>query len=125
MRMTHDRKVETYKQAMAVRGVGESTAAPPLWNLLWSCGLHVPPPPFMSFVSLFMLTGALFGPLFAAGALIIGNRGLRTMSLGEAGVLALIAGAVFGLAMASYYRHLGHKHRLGSWSAFTASRVRT
>jgi hypothetical protein len=123
--MTQNNKLEAYKQHMAAKGVGEATAFPPAWHMLWSMGLRVPPPPFLGFLTLTALAGGLFGPLFALGAFFLGNRGSREMAVGEAFWLALIAGAAFGLIMAAYYRHLGRKHRLGSWAAFRASGLRT
>jgi hypothetical protein len=117
--MTQSGQLERYKQHMAAQGVGESTAFPPAWNLLWSLGIKVPPPPFLGFVSLTLVAGVLFGPLFGLGAWLLGNRGLRDMPAQEALWVALVTGAVFGLIMAAYYRHLARKHRLGSWAAFS------
>ena len=116
--MTHASKLQAYKQLMTQRGIGWSTAAPPLWQLLWSLGVALPPPLFMGFVPLFLLTGTTFGILFGTGAWVLGNRGNRTMSLGHAEVVALITGTVFGLVMALYIRRLSRKQALGSWSAF-------
>ncbi|WP_308366715.1 MULTISPECIES: DUF6404 family protein [unclassified Microbulbifer] len=123
--MTQSSKLESYKKHMAAVGVGEATAFPPAWNLLWSLGAKVPPPPFLGFVPLVLISGGFFGPLFGLGAWLLGNRGLREMPASEALWVALITGVAFGLAMAAYYRHLARKHRLGSWAAFSATRLRT
>lgn len=117
--MTNSSKLEMYKQHIAANGVGESTAFPPAWSMLWSIGVNLPPPPFLGFVPLVLISGGMFGPLFAIGAWLLGNRGLRVMPASEALWVALITGAAFGLIMAAYYRHLARKHRLGSWSAFS------
>ncbi len=117
--MTNISKLESYKQHMAANGVGESTAFPPAWNMLWSIGVKIPPPPFLGFVPLALISGGLFGPMFGVGAWFLGNRGVREMPVNEALWVALITGAVFGLIMAAYYRHLARKHRLGSWAAFS------
>lgn len=119
--MTQSGKLESYKQHMSGRGVALATAFPPAWHLFWSMGIRVPPPPFLGFISLALITGGLFGPLFALGVWVFGNRGLREMPAGEALWIAIVAGVAFGLAMAAYYRHLARKHRLGSWAAFPAS----
>ncbi len=66
--MTHQRKVDAYRKLMDARGVGRSTAVPPLWELLWRLGLHVPPPLFMGFVPLSVLMGSGFGTLFGVFA---------------------------------------------------------
>lgn len=123
--MMRPSKLEHYKQHMAARGVGEATAFPPAWQMLWSMGVELPPPPFMGFVPLALIAGGLFGPLFAFAVWLLGNRGVREMAPNEALWVALVTGAAFGLAMAAYYRHLSRKHRLGSWAAFPATGPRT
>lgn len=118
--MTEAHQLENYKHHMAAKGVGEATAFPPAWRLLWSIGIRLPPPPFLGFVSLTLIAGGLFGPLFGRGAWLLGNRGVQEMPAGEALWVALVTGATFGLIMAAYYRHLARKHRLGAWAAFSA-----
>ena len=110
---------------MAERGIGASTAVPPLWHLLWSLGIHVRPPLYMPFLPLAVLTGSFFGVLFGAFAWMMGNRGARAMALDEAGWVALATGAFFGLAMAWFNLRLARKHGLGSWSALDESQVRS
>ena len=116
--MTHTRKVEVYKELMVARGVGVSTAAPPLWQFCWSLGLEIPPPLFMSPLSLFLFAGTSFGIFFGFVAWALGNRGLRSMPLSEASWVALVTGAAFGIAIAWYCRRLARQQKLGSWSAF-------
>jgi predicted membrane protein len=119
--MTQAHQLDRYKQHMAAQGVGESTAFPPAWRMLWSVGIELAPPPFLSFVSMTLVAGFQFGPLFGLGAWLLGNRGLREMPFNEALWVALFTGAAFGLMMAAYYRRLARKHRLASWAAFQAS----
>lgn len=123
--MTQSCKLDHYKQHMAARGVGEATAFPPAWHVLWSLGIPLPPPPFLGFVPLALIAGGLFGPLFAMGAWLLGNRGLREMPASEAVWVALATGLAFGVIMAAYYRRLARKHQLGSWTAFRGSGLRS
>lgn len=116
--MTLSKKIESYKQHMADKGVSGATAFPPAWRLLWSMGIRVPPPPFLGFVSLTLLGGGLFGSLFGLFEWLYGNRGLREMPAVEGLWIALITGSLFGLIMAAYYRHLARKHGLGPWASF-------
>ncbi|MEO7108712.1 MAG: DUF6404 family protein [Rhodoferax sp.] len=118
--MTQLGKLESYKQYMTAKGIGEATAFPPAWVMLWSIGVKIPPPPFLGFVSLALITGGIFGPLFGLGAWLLGNRGFRQMPATKALWVALFTGAVFGLIMAAYYRQMARKHRLGSWARFSA-----
>ena len=118
--MTQLSKLESYKQYMAAKGINKATAFPSAWGVLWSMGIKIPPPPFLGFVSLAVIAGGLFGPLFGLGAWLLGNRGVREMPASKALWVALFTGTVFGLIMAAYYRHLARKHRLGSWAGFSA-----
>jgi hypothetical protein len=119
--MTDDRKIDTYKALMAAKGIATSTAAPPLWELMWSLGINLPPPLYMGFISLFLFAGSFFGIVFGAGVWIVRYMRARPMSLHEAGGVALITGIAFGLAIAWFTRRLARKHGLGTWSSFSAS----
>ena len=123
--MTMSSKLESYKQHMAANGVSESAAFPPAWNMLWSMGVKLPPPPFLGFIPLVLISGGFFGPLVGIGAWLLGNRGVREMPVNDALWVALFTGAAFGVMMAAYYRRMARKHRLGSWAAFSPRGVRT
>jgi hypothetical protein len=120
VRTTQWNKLDSYKQYMATKGIGEATAFPPAWVILWSMGVKIPPTPFMGSVSLALITGSLFGPLFGLGAWLLENRGFREMPASKALRVALFTAAVFGLIMVAYYRHMERKQRLGSWASFSA-----
>ncbi|MEO8384459.1 MAG: DUF6404 family protein [Betaproteobacteria bacterium] len=122
--MTDDRKIETYKELMAAKGIAMSTAAPPLWELMWFLGINLPPPLCMGFIPLFLFAGSFFGIVFGSGVWVLRNMGSRHMSLHEAGGVALITGVAFGLAIAWFTRRLARKHNLGAWSSFSASSLR-
>jgi hypothetical protein len=62
--MTHAEKVDGFLQEMRGHGVNPGTAAPPAWRALWRLGLRVPPPHFMGFVPLALVTGVFFGVLW-------------------------------------------------------------
>lgn len=82
--MTQWNTLNSYKQYMATKGIGEATAFPPAWVILWSMGVKIPPTPFMGSVSLALIAGGLFGPLFGLGAWLLGNRGFREMPASKA-----------------------------------------
>lgn len=124
-RKIHAYKIEAYKGEMAKKGIGSATAAPPLWEFLWSLGINLPPPLYLGFLPMALLCGTFFGLLFGAIAWYMGTRGARTMSLQEASVVALATGTFFGLTVAWFSRRLARKHGLGTWSAFGTDRPRT
>lgn len=110
-------KIEAALAHLKERGVKPMTAAPPVWRLFWRLGVDVPPPHFLGFGPLFVLTGLpyglamyLFGVLFltAIGAPI--NPGFALM-----GVFSAL---FFGALMAGYYRWSASRLGLPSWSRF-------
>jgi hypothetical protein len=88
-------------------------------------GIPLPPPLYMGFLPLALFAGTFFGVLFGAFAWYMGNKGIRTMSFKEAGDVAIITGAFFGITVAWLTRRLARKLELGSWSALGTARLRT
>ncbi|WP_425477035.1 DUF6404 family protein [Cognatiluteimonas weifangensis] len=118
MRMTHTDKLERMQKHMAELGVSPSTAAPPIWKLLWRLGIDLPPPLFMGFLSATFFTGSLFGILWGLfmWLLMWSRQGVPTWLVLSA---AASAGVLFGLCMATYFRYLARKHNLPSWATYT------
>jgi hypothetical protein len=77
---------------MAAKGIAMSTAAPPLWKLMWSLGINLPPPLYMGFIPLFLFAGSFFGIVFGAGVWVVRYMDSRPMSLHEVGGVAIITG---------------------------------
>lgn len=98
---------------MAATGIRESNYAPPLHRLLWRFGVLAPPPHFNPFVSNVLFAGTWFGVVW--GAFMWSSSGMSWLSAVAA---AVIAGLVFGVAMALYYQQGARKHKLPSWSEF-------
>lgn len=119
--MSHARRIVVYQRMMEAKGIAASTASPPLWRLLWSWGVALPPPLYMRIVPLFVLCGSAFGLLFGASAFLLGNRGYREMSLDEALLVALCTGVFFGLIVAWRTRRLARRHALGDWCEVRAA----
>lgn len=105
---------------MAILGVSKSTAAPPAWRVLWRFGVQVPPPLFCPFAPTALVLGVAFGLLWGLlmGA-ILWSRQDTPIALMAVG--ALFAGALFGLAMTSYFRYLARRHGLPPWAEYTGA----
>jgi hypothetical protein len=113
--MTHRKKVDYFIADVKKRGISESTSAPPLWRLAWGLGIQLPPPKFMRFGSLALVTAIPFGLLWglAMWFLIWRQRGIWwSASAGAA------AGLFFGLAMAGYFRFSARKLDLPPWGRY-------
>ena len=113
--MTYREKVDASIAGLIARGVNPYTAAPPAWRLAWILGAKVPPPHFMSFSSLALISGGFFGVLWGVAMWFVlwGSMGLPFATL-----MGLTAGALFGLSMGAYYRHSASKLKLPPWEEY-------
>lgn len=93
----------------------KSNYAPPLFRILWRIGVYVRPPHFASFGSNFLLTGAWFGVVWGAIMWLLVWPGTGKSPLVDA-ITALVAGLLFGLCMALYYRQGARKYKLPGWA---------
>ncbi|KAF1712309.1 hypothetical protein CSC70_01940 [Pseudoxanthomonas kalamensis DSM 18571] len=118
--MTHQEKLMAMHEHMKRIGVSRSTAAPPAWQLLWRLGIEVPPPLFLSFLSITLVMGTVFG-LFWGLLMWVILWARQGVPLGIMATGTLVAGALFGLAMAAWLRHLARKHNLPSWAEYTGA----
>jgi hypothetical protein len=116
--MTHQKKVDYFIADLKKRGIGESTAAPPMWKLAWRLGMDLPPPHFMGFISLAVVTGVPFGLLWGMAMWLLIWRGRPVWISATA---AAVAGVLFGLVMAGYYRYSARRLKLPSWQKYPRS----
>jgi len=113
--MNYSPKLNSALATLAATGIWRRNYAPPLHRLLWHVGLLLPPPHFASFGLNFLLFAAGFGVLWGVVMwFLVWSR--QGMSGGAAAGSAGVAGALFGLIMAAYYRHGARKHNLPPWS---------
>ena len=102
---------------MAALGVAASTAAPPLWRVLWWAGVDIAPPLFMRFAALFAICGS--GYTLGIGLSMWFSLWVRHRAVDGASIAAVLgAGLLFGLTMATYYRWLARRHALPAWADY-------
>ncbi len=115
--MTHSQKIKLMISDLHQRRVGRWTAAPPIYRLLWRLGSKVRPPLFQSFIDLFLGMGTYFGVLSGLFIWLFSWRSAE--SSGGAGVVvAVVAGALFGLFMAIYYHYKADMLGLPDWESY-------
>jgi hypothetical protein len=114
--MTYDEKVTFLLKDLSRRGTNPYTAAPPLYRLLWRLGIEAKPPLFASFWSVAITTGVMFGVLW--GILMRFVPWQQSWPVGIAIGTAALAGALFGLTMAAYYRGLARRLALPRWEDY-------
>jgi len=115
--MTHREKVDLLIEELEEEGVNAFTVAPPLFRLLWLFGLKVPPPLFLGFFTLTVLFGIFFGVLWGEVMwLLQWKAGLVGVEI--AVLISALAGLLFGLTMAGYYRWKAASLDLPSWKRY-------
>lgn len=112
---------EDYKNRLAraeeeleASGISSLNHAPPIFRLARALGLNPRPPHYMGFKRAVFVTGPAFG---VAWGLLMWFIQWRAADLPwQAAVLSsVLAGALFGLLMAGYYRWAGKRAGLSSW----------
>jgi hypothetical protein len=94
----------------------KSNYAPPLLKLLWKIGIKAKPPHYNSFV----INALPLGLYFAVGfGVLMWFIQWKAMPLGEviAIALSIVAGIIFGVGIAIYYRISTKKNNLTSWES--------
>ena len=122
--MSFDTQWEQALAILARTAIWPSNYAPPALHLLWRLGLAIPPPHFARFWP----TAAALGTAFAVawGLMMwffVWSR--QSMSPFAALVAAAVAGALFGLSMATYYAYGRRKYQLPSWRSLEEGNART
>jgi hypothetical protein len=113
--MAPRQKIDAAVRYLRARKVSAGTAAPPLYRLLWALGVPVPPPHFQSFPALALAMGVPFGLLLGV-VLTFAGPGNPALPIGAG--MGLVAGALFGLSMAGYYRRSAARMNLPRWADF-------
>ncbi|WP_303638378.1 MULTISPECIES: DUF6404 family protein [Stenotrophomonas] len=101
-------------------GVPRREAAPLLHRLLWRAGIVLPPPILAGFVTNALLQGILFAGFWTLLMWLLLWQG-RITSLDLLLVAGLLAGALFGVVMATLMWVLRGSRKLPSWRQFRAS----
>lgn len=99
---------------LARTGIWQSNYAPPLFRMLWSVGVRVPPPHFIPFAAAALLMGSVFAILLFGVAMVLGVAGPHA-GLGTVAVTDVLAGTFFGLSMAAYYKFGRTRYGLPAW----------
>ncbi len=115
--MTHRKKVEHLLADLSQCGIPPATIAPPLYRLLWSLGIEVPPPHFQRFGALAAMASGFFTLVFAG---LIGLWQWRALDLpfGTASALSGLAGVFFGTLLAASYKSSAKLLKLPRWEQY-------
>jgi len=117
--MTFEEKREAALRLLESSDIWRSNYAPPLLRLLWKLGARVPPPHFVGFAANFVFAGLFFGVVWGLlmWAFVWSHQTTLRMAAGG----AMLAGLLFGLCMASYYRYSARRNKIPLWKEFQPS----
>ncbi len=115
--MTSREKINAALAYLRSRGVRKSSAAPPIYHLLWALGIPIPPPHFQSFLGLLLLNGGFYF-LIMTGVILGVSEQLET-----ALVLGGLSGLVFGTVMAAFMRLQAGRLEIPKWHDFDPERT--
>lgn len=113
-----EKKRQAALQLLATTGMWRSNYLPPLFRFLWSLGIDIPPPHFARFLPNVIISGCFFGATWAILLYFLHGWPQGTtllIALQKAG----ISGALFGIAIASYYAYGKRKFQLPDWKNFS------
>jgi hypothetical protein len=116
--MTHREKIDHLIEELRKRRVNPYAVAPPAFRLLWAIGLKVPPPFFLGFFSLAFSMGILFAVSWGILMWLFLWRRAQNVPTEVFIITSIIAGVVFGISMAFYYRWKAKKLNLPSWDKY-------
>ena len=115
--MTHAEKIELLLKDLTQRGARQYTIAPPLYRVLWRLGIEATPPHFARFWSLALTMGAFFAIAWGIVMWLLFWRGGNTPVAVDVGV-SIVAGFLFGVAIAAYYRKSAGRLALPRWEDY-------
>ncbi|AWM41314.1 hypothetical protein GobsT_00600 [Gemmata obscuriglobus] len=115
--MTEREKIDTAVEYLKGQRIAAHTAAPLLWRLCWRAGFLIPPPHFLTFLPVALLTGVPLG--IGLNVAVIVLRLLVGKPLAWPLAMVGVSGAIlFGSLSAVYYRWSASRLGLPKWSAF-------
>ena len=122
--MSFEEKLAAAFTLLESTGIRRGNYAPPLYRSLWRFGVKLPPPHFNNFGTNFVVMGTFFSiglGLFMWLLTWMTPPMPPDVTSGVCGVFgtALLAGVLFGLGMAGYYRYGARKHQIPLWRDFS------
>src|ERR1700692_1731967 len=118
--MTLQEKIDYMVKDLSSRGIWKSTAAPPLFRLLWHMGIDIAPPIFGNFWSNALLQGGYFAVVWG---LFMWFFVWRDLPLLATVATSLAAGVFFGATMAAYFYWRRRRLGLPAWKDYPTGRA--
>lgn len=112
--MIFEEKLELAREELENTGIWKSNYNTPLLRLSHKLGLKLKPPHYANFISNLLILGLYFAIIWGILMWLFFWRNAN-MTLIAAIIASVVAGSLFGLIMAFYYRYGVKKHKLSKW----------
>ena len=112
--MNFEEKIAVFENEVRRRGYEVSKHLPPLYKILWGCGIQTPPPVFCSFGMNLLIHGFATGLLWGVGMWIIRGGGHFVWH----SAISSLFGLLMGIAFAVWYEILKRKCQFGFWGNY-------
>ena len=110
----YTRRLEAALAEIDAAGIKRANAPPPVFRLARRLGLSPRPPHYMSFARAALLTGPAFGLIWGLLMWVLTWRD-QDLPMLIALLSSILAGALFGLMLAGYYRWSASEAGLSRW----------
>lgn len=112
--MDYQTKLQFAHKELNGKGVWKSNYNPPISKLLCKIGLNIPPPYYQTFMSNWIVSAAMFAPVWGIlNWLMLWSKSDKPVL--EAIYMSLIGGVLFGLIMATFYFVRRKQLNLSEW----------
>ncbi|WP_194435558.1 DUF6404 family protein [Vibrio fluminensis] len=112
--MGYQTKLELAHKELHEKGVWKSHYNPPIAKAMAKIGMCIPPPYYQTFFDNFLISMTLFASVWGALNWIM-FWSVEGKPVLEAIYMSLLAGVLFGLIMASFYRYRRKQLQLSDW----------
>lgn len=111
---TYEHRIARAMAELEASSITSLNYAPPMFRIARRLGLKPRPPHYMSFLRAVLVLGPMFGVIWGAIMWFVQWQH-ADLPVAVALISALLAGAIFGLLMAGYYRWAGSQAGLSKW----------
>ncbi len=112
--MNYQTKLQFAHKELNEKGVWKSNYNPPISKLLCKMGLNLPPPYYQTFMSNWIVSAAMFAPVWGIlNWLMLWSKSDKPVL--EAIYMSLIGGVLFGFIMATFYFVRRKQLNLSEW----------
>ena len=115
--MTTPEQIEAMQKQLEGLGIKLSTSNPPFLKTARKLGFNLTPPVFMPFWQAATILGVYFAVAWGIAMWLI-MWSWQNAPLWLVLSMPILAGVLFGVFMAAYYRYIRRKHNLPAWPEY-------